>query len=116
MRARDVVRVDGLGRVVHVVADDRSAACPREAFTEQIPELPARARVTGRLRRHVARQVGKGLAVSVAAKGLLSRPIAHAAWVALADEQLAGPGPVRVLGTDETSRGRPAWVQSETGT
>ncbi len=44
-------------------------------------ELPAGARVTGRLRRHVAGRVADGLAVSVAGDGLLSWPISHAAWV-----------------------------------
>ena len=94
----------------------RERACPRKAFTEQIPEIPARARVTGRLRRHVAGEVGRGLPVSVAADGLLSWPIAHAGWVVLADAELVEPGLVVVLGIDETRRGRPVWVQSpETG-
>jgi transposase len=91
----------------------REKPCPRKAFTEQIPEVPAGARVTGRLRRHVARAVGEGAAVSVAGAGLLSWPIAHAAWVVHADALLAEPQPVRVLGIDETRRGRPAWVQDE---
>ncbi len=46
----------------------REKPCPRKAFTEQIAELPAGARVTGRLRRHVAGRVADGLAVSVAGK------------------------------------------------
>ncbi len=40
----------------------REVPCPRKAFTEQIAELPAGARVTGRLRRHVAGRVADGLA------------------------------------------------------
>jgi hypothetical protein len=58
----------------------RERPCPRKAFTEQIPDLPAGARVTGRLRRHVAGRVADGLAVSVAGDGLISWPISHAAW------------------------------------
>jgi len=86
----------------------RERACPRKAFTDQIPELPAGARVTGRLRRHVAGQIASGPLVSVAVDGLLSWPIGHAAWLVLADAQLAEPGPAAVLGIDETRRGRPS--------
>ena len=50
----------------------REALCPRKAFTEQISEVPAGARLTGRLRRSVAHQIGEGLAVSVASLGLMS--------------------------------------------
>lgn len=89
----------------------REAGCPRTAFTEQIPEVPARARVTGRLRRHVARLVADGAAVSTACAELMSWPVAHRAWVAHAEARLAEPSPVRVLGIDETRRGRPTWRQ-----
>ncbi len=91
----------------------REKPCPRKAFTEQIAELPAGARVTGRLRRHVAGRVADGLAVSVAGGGLLSWPISHAAWVVHADQALVDPEPVAVLGIDETRRGRPRWLQDE---
>lgn len=74
----------------------RKMRCPRKAFTEQIPELPAGARVTGRLRCHVAGWVADGLAVSVAGDGLVSWPISHAAWVVHADAALAEPEPVTV--------------------
>lgn len=84
--------------------------CPRKAFTEQIAQLPAGSRVTGRLRQQVAGQVAGGLPVSVACAGLMSWPVAHAAFVAHADAQLAEPDPVEVLGIDETRRGRPAWA------
>lgn len=89
----------------------RERACPRRTFTEQIVEIPAGARLTGRLRRHVAAGVAAGAAVSAACRGLMSWPIGHAAWVARADAQLAEPEPVRVLGIDETRRGRPTWAQ-----
>jgi transposase len=71
--------------------------------------------VTGRLRRHVARRVADGLAVSVAGDGLLSWPISHAAWVQHADGALVDPEPVAVLGIDETCRGRPTWFQLPSG-
>jgi len=93
----------------------RETRCARKAFTEQIPELPAGARVTGRLRRHIATAVARGATVSAAADGLLSWPVAHAAWVAHADALLSEPEPVRVLGIDETRRGRPLWVQEPSG-
>ena len=93
----------------------REVLCARRAFTEQVPEVPAGARVTGRLRRHVAGRVADGLAVSVAADGLLSWPIAHAAWVAHADAMLVEPELVRVLGIDETRRGKPVWVLAPDG-
>jgi hypothetical protein len=54
---------------------------PRKAFTEQVPELPAGGRLTGRLRRHVAGRVADGLAVSVAGDGLVSWPTSHVGWV-----------------------------------
>ena len=91
----------------------REKPCPRKAFTEQIGELPAGARLTGRLRRRVAVAIGAGQAVSVAGEGLMSWPIAHAAFVVHADTLLAEPDPVRVLGIDETRRGRVCWAFCE---
>ena len=88
----------------------REVVCDRAAFTEQIDELPAGARVTGRLLRHVAGRVGDGLPVSGACAGLMSWPIAHAAFIASADAQLLDPKSVVVLGIDETRRGRPRWA------
>ena len=157
VRVREVVRDPVLGRVVHVITDDVTAAacpgcgvfsssvrqrrttrprdlpygeerlavrwrkvqfacrekpCPRKAFTEQIAELPAGARVTGRLRRAAARAVGAGQAVSGAVTAFgVSWPTVHDAFVVHADALLATPSPVRVLGIDETRRGRPTWAQ-----
>jgi transposase len=65
------------------------------------------------LRRHVAKLVGDGAAVSTACDGLMSWPVAHAAWVRLADAVLAEPEPVVVLGIDETRRSRAKWVQDD---
>lgn len=91
------------------------SGCGRKAFTEQIAEVPARARLTGRLRRHVASRVAGGLSISGAAGRLVSWPIAHAAFVARAESALADPPPVGVLGIDETRRGRPVWRRGEDG-
>ncbi len=91
----------------------REKRCVRKAFTEQTAEVPAGARLTGRLRRHVAATVGDGAAVSTACAGLMSWPIAHVAWARHADAALTEPEPVEVLGVDETRRGRPRWVQDE---
>jgi transposase len=93
----------------------QESACARKAFTEQIPELPAGARVTGRLRQHVADLIGDGLPVSVAGEGLLGWPAAHAAFVAAVVAQLPDPAPVAVLGIDETRRGKPRWTRAQDG-
>ncbi len=45
----------------------REQACPRKAFTESVTEIPARARLTGRLCRQLARQVASGRSVSAVA-------------------------------------------------
>ena len=52
----------------------------------------------------------------VAAAHGVSWPTAHRAFVAHAEEQLSEPEPMRVLGIDETRRGKPRWEQcAETG-
>ena len=91
----------------------RERRCPRKAFTEQIAELPAGARITGRLRQQVGAAVGDGQAVSVAGAGLLSWPIAHGAFIGHAAALLREPTAVTVLGIDETRRGRPRWTRCE---
>ena len=93
----------------------QESACPRKAFTEQIEEVPAGARVTGRLRRHVADRIGDGLPVSVAGEGLLGWPAAHDAFVAAVTAQLPDPEPVETLGIDETRRGKPRWTRTADG-
>ena len=90
----------------------REAACPRKAFTESIAEIPARARLTGRLCRQVARQIADGQSVSaVAARYQVSWPVAHGHYAGHADAVLTGPEPPAVLGIDETRRGKPKWVK-----
>ena len=77
-------------------------------------EVPARMRTTGRLRpRWVprsatpARSGGRGRRAYA-----VSWPTAHRAFVAHADTLLAEPEPVRVLGIDETRRGKPRWSRA----
>jgi len=88
----------------------RELGCPRTAFTESITEIPARARLTGRLCRQAARQVASGRSVSAVAAELgMSWPVAHRHYAVHADALLTEPEPPVVLGIDETRRGKPKW-------
>jgi len=90
----------------------QEAACPRKAFTESIAEIPARARLTGRLCRQLASQVASGRSVAaVAAQYQVSWPVTHRRYAIHADALLTEPEPPVVLGIDETRRGRPKWLQ-----
>jgi transposase len=90
----------------------RELACPRMAFTESIAEIPARARLTGRLCRQLARQVSSGRSVAAVAAELgVSWPVAHRHYAMHADGLLTEPEPPVVLGIDETRRGKPKWIQ-----
>src|SRR5215213_3321764 len=92
----------------------RERACRRGSFTESLPAVPARARVTTRLRG----ECGAGIAerfscvLAGAAHYRVSWPVAHRAYVAHVEGALAAPLPaVSVLGIDETRRGKPKWEQ-----
>jgi hypothetical protein len=87
----------------------REDHCGRGSFTESIPQVPCRARTTGRLRIQIGAAVGDAArAVSeVAAAHAVSWPTAHRAFVAHAAAELAEPQPTPVLGIDETRRGKP---------
>ncbi|MGH3303150.1 MAG: ISL3 family transposase [Streptosporangiaceae bacterium] len=90
----------------------REDACPRKAFTESIAEVPPRAGLTGRLCRLAAAQLASGRSVArVAADYGISWPVTHRHYVAHADALLTEPEPPTVLGTDETRRGTPKWIQ-----
>jgi transposase len=90
----------------------REVACARKVFTESIGELPAGARVSGRLCRAAGAQVASGRSVSaVAAEYGISWPVVHRHFAAHADALLTEPVPPVVLGIDETRRGTPKWVQ-----
>lgn len=89
----------------------REKDCDRESFTESIAQVPARARTTRRLRTQIGAAVGDaGRSVAeVAAAHAVSWPTAHRAFVEHAERLLVEPEPVRVLGIDETRRGKPRW-------
>ncbi|WP_406224578.1 hypothetical protein [Streptomyces canus] len=84
----------------------REPKCPRKSFTESIPQIPAGARVTARLR-------DAGSTVIQAARDLhLSWPTVMGAFRTSAREVTGAPLPeVRVLGIDETRRGKTKWEQ-----
>jgi transposase len=88
----------------------RVRGCERKVFTEALPEqIPARARITTRARRRAARSIGDHLrpVSSVAGEFGMDWRIAHDAFVAYAERVLPDcPPPVRVLGLDETRRGK----------
>lgn len=90
--------------------------CPRKSFTEQVPQVPARARITVRLRQAAGAAVADGnrTIVQAARDHGLSWPVVHAAFIAHAGAVLpAEPEPVTVLGIDEVRRGKPRWSFDE---
>ncbi|WP_219539950.1 ISL3 family transposase [Nonomuraea guangzhouensis] len=91
-------------------------SCPRQTFTEQVPQIPARSRLTLRLRQASGAAVGDGgrTVIQSARDHDLSWPIVSAAFTEHAHRVLpAQPEPVTVLGIDEVRRGRPRWVLDE---
>ncbi|WP_244881181.1 ISL3 family transposase [Tsukamurella pseudospumae] len=95
----------------------RNDECDRATFTDRIREVPARRRTTTRLRTQIGRDIGENArsVAEVAAAAGVSWPTAHAAFVEHAEQVLTAPTPVRVLGIDETRRGKPRWVRDATG-
>jgi len=94
-------------------------SCERRTFTERLPQVPPRCRVTARLREQAAREVAeRGITPAEAARHAgLSWPTVHDAFAARADRVLGpAPAPVAHLGIDEHRRGRPRWrTDDETG-
>jgi transposase len=93
--------------------------CARSSFTESVPQLPARKRVTNRLRAAAGRAValaGRTVAQSATDAGL-SWPVVHAAFCEHATASLPEePHPVAALGIDETRRGKPRFdLNTDTG-
>ncbi len=89
----------------------REDYCERGSFTESIAQVPARARTTGRLRTQIGAAIGdaaRSVAEVAAAHGV-SWPTAHRAFIAHAEAELTEPQPTRVIGIDETRRGKPRW-------
>lgn len=97
----------------------QETGCARSSFTESVPQIPSRHRVTGRLRAAAARAVADGgctVAQAARERGL-SWPVVHAAFVDHATAVLPEePEPVAALGIDEIRRGKPRFaVDPETG-
>jgi transposase len=91
----------------------REPSCPRQTFTESLPGVPPRCRLTSRLREHAGWLVaGGGRTVAAAARECgVSWPVAHAAFTDAAEPVLAPPPrPVVCLGIDEHRRGRPRFA------
>jgi len=89
-----------------------SMVCGRKVFTESVPGVPARTRVTPRAKAAMATEVlDKDRSVSaVAGDYRCGWHTVHDHVITIADEALqAGPAPVRVLGIDETRRGKAKW-------
>lgn len=87
----------------------QAEGCRRGTFTESLPRVPARCRVTGRLRERAGAEVAeRGITPAEAARHAgISWPVAHAAFTAIADPPLERPhGLVAHLGIDEHRRGR----------
>jgi transposase len=91
-------------------------ACGRASFTEQVVSVPARARLTRRLRAelgHAVAEQRRCVAEAAGHYGVAWRT-AHAAYVAHVQARLAEPLPaVTVLGIDETRRGKPVWKHDQ---
>ncbi|GAB4077106.1 hypothetical protein GCM10028781_18710 [Nostocoides australiense] len=81
-----------------------------------LPSVPARSRLTTRLRAECGERIATDASCVQAAadRYRVSWPVAHAAFVAHVDAELAAPlPPVQVLGIDETRRGKPVWARDE---
>jgi transposase len=87
--------------------------CPVGTFTERLPAVPPRARLTARLRTRIGQAVGDDLMPAAAAARSygVSERTAAAAFTEYADAQLADldehAGPVEAAGIDEFRRGIP---------
>jgi transposase len=90
-----------------------NGSCRAGTFTESLPAVPSRCRVTARLRAHAAGMVADGgRTVAQAARECgLSWPVAHQAFADRADPVLEQPPAlVAHLGIDEHRRGRPRFA------
>ena len=100
--------------------DGGSAARRKAALVtnpEALGQVPARSRVTTRLRTECGTGIGERFACVAAAAAHygVDWRIAHDAYAAVVDPVLAEPlPPVAVLGIDETRRGKPKWIQDPT--
>jgi transposase len=96
-----------------------NAQCPRKTFTEWVPQVPPRCRITARLRDQAGHEVAeRGITQAEAPRHAgISWPVTHAAFAAAADPVLEqAPAPTAHLGIDEHRRGRPRWrIDEHTG-
>lgn len=95
----------------------REPACGTATFTQQSRAVPARSRLTTRLREKIGSAIASGnRAVSeVASEYQVAWSTAHRALIALANQWLPEPEPTRVLGIDETRARSVRWVLEEAG-
>jgi transposase len=93
--------------------------CPRKTFTEWVPAVPPRCRITARLREQAAHEVAERriIPAEAARHAGISWPVVHEAFAAAADPVLGQPAaPVAHLGIDEHRRGRARFaVDAQTG-
>lgn len=92
----------------------RESRCLRGSFTESLPQVPSRCRLTTRLFEQVGAAVADGYScvLSAARAHQVSWPVAHDAFIAHVTPTLSQDLPqVTVLGIDETRRGKPIWQQ-----
>ena len=92
----------------------REQLCPRASFTESLPAVRARSRLTTRLRTELGYAIaeqGRIVSESAAHYGV-DWSIVHDAFVAHVKAPLTAPlPPVKVLGIDETRRGKTVFAQ-----
>jgi len=91
-----------------------NTACARASFTESVPQIPPRTRLTGRLRSAVGAAVADGgrTVIQSARDHEVSWPTAHASFAQHAASALpAETPPVEHLGIDEIRRGKPRYRQ-----
>ncbi|HEX6519799.1 MAG TPA: ISL3 family transposase [Streptosporangiaceae bacterium] len=120
-RPRDVRRAgDAVGlRWVKVRRKCGNQQCCRKTFTEWVPAVPPRCRITARLREQAGAEVTeRGITPAEAARHAgVSWPVVHDAFAAAADPLLDQPAAVVAhLGIDEHRRGRARFaVDDQTG-
>lgn len=125
IKDRPLVRVkdlDACGQVIELWWRKRRLACPEPlcgtgSFTQQSGAIPARSRLTSRLRTALATEIASGNRAvdEVARTHRVSWPTAHRALVAAAARWLPEPEPVRVLGIDETRARSVRWILADAG-
>jgi transposase len=93
-----------------------NGACPQGTFTEWVPQVPPRCRITRRLLEHCGGEVAeRGITPAEAARhNGVSWPSVHSAFTEKAGALLGDdPEPVAALGIDEHRRGRARWRRDE---